>query len=88
MKAGFLEKLIERLGLASDGGVLRIGLTHYNTAAEVDRLVEALARIAASQGSPGQRCHAIGNGGYELHRGCAGADHGDALAVQLEVVRP
>jgi cysteine desulfurase family protein (TIGR01976 family) len=39
--------LIERLGLASDGGVLRIGLTHYNTAAEVDRLVEALARIAA-----------------------------------------
>jgi len=39
--------LIERLGLASDGGVLRIGLTHYNTAAEVDRLVEAMTRIAA-----------------------------------------
>jgi len=38
--------LIERLGLA-DGGVVRIGLTHYNTAAEVERLVEVLGRIAA-----------------------------------------
>ncbi len=39
--------LIERLGLANDGGVVRIGLTHYNTAAEVDRLLEALDAIAA-----------------------------------------
>jgi cysteine desulfurase family protein (TIGR01976 family) len=39
--------LIERLGLADRGGVVRIGLTHYNTAAEVDRLVEALGRVAA-----------------------------------------
>jgi cysteine desulfurase family protein (TIGR01976 family) len=39
--------LIDRLGLLERGGVVRIGLTHYNTAAEVDRLVEALARIAA-----------------------------------------
>jgi cysteine desulfurase family protein (TIGR01976 family) len=38
--------LIERLGLAP-AGVVRIGLTHYNTAAEVDRLVEALGSIAA-----------------------------------------
>jgi selenocysteine lyase/cysteine desulfurase len=38
--------LIERLGLTEGGGVLRIGLTHYNTAAEVDRLVEALGRVA------------------------------------------
>jgi len=37
--------LIERLGLAP-GGVVRIGLTHYNTAAEVDRLVGELAAIA------------------------------------------
>jgi len=43
--------LIERLGLADRGGVVRIGLTHYNTAAEVDRLVEALGRIAAGAGS-------------------------------------
>ena len=37
--------LMERLGLAPDG-VLRIGLTHYNTRAEVDRLADELATIA------------------------------------------
>jgi cysteine desulfurase family protein (TIGR01976 family) len=39
--------LIERLGKAETGGVLRLGLVHYNTAAEVDRTVEAVARIAS-----------------------------------------
>jgi cysteine desulfurase family protein (TIGR01976 family) len=39
--------LIERLGLAPEG-VVRIGLTHYNTREEVDRLIEALAGIAGS----------------------------------------
>jgi cysteine desulfurase family protein (TIGR01976 family) len=39
--------LIERLGKAETGGVLRMGLVHYNTAAEVDRTVEAVARIAS-----------------------------------------
>lgn len=39
--------LIERLGLVASGGVLRIGLTHYNTAAEVDRLLESLRQIVA-----------------------------------------
>jgi cysteine desulfurase family protein (TIGR01976 family) len=43
--------LIDRLGLTDTGGVVRIGLTHYNTAAEVDRLVAALGRIAAGAGS-------------------------------------
>jgi selenocysteine lyase/cysteine desulfurase len=38
--------LIERLGLGERGGVVRIGLTHYNTADEVDRVVAALAAIA------------------------------------------
>ena len=37
--------LIERLGKAESGGVLRLGLVHYNTAAEVDRTLEALARL-------------------------------------------
>jgi cysteine desulfurase family protein (TIGR01976 family) len=37
--------LIERLGLAESGGVVRIGLTHYNTSDEIDRVVGALARI-------------------------------------------
>jgi cysteine desulfurase family protein (TIGR01976 family) len=41
--------LMERLGLAPDG-VLRIGLTHYNTRAEVDRLIEALAGVATARG--------------------------------------
>jgi cysteine desulfurase family protein (TIGR01976 family) len=43
--------LIERLGLAPDG-VVRIGLTHYNTRAEVDRLIEELARLAPAPGAP------------------------------------
>jgi len=37
--------LVERLGLA-DEGLVRVGLTHYNTAAEVDRLLEELTEIA------------------------------------------
>jgi cysteine desulfurase family protein (TIGR01976 family) len=37
---------IERLGLEPEG-VLRIGLTHYNTAAEVDRLLAELRGITA-----------------------------------------
>ena len=39
--------LIERLGKAESGGVLRLGLVHYNTAGEVDRTLDALTRIAA-----------------------------------------
>jgi cysteine desulfurase family protein (TIGR01976 family) len=46
--------LIERLGFAESGGVVRIGLTHYNTAEEVDRLLAALGRIAA-EGRAGRR---------------------------------
>jgi selenocysteine lyase/cysteine desulfurase len=38
--------LIERLGRAEAGGVLRIGLVHYNTAVEVDRVVAAVDRLA------------------------------------------
>ena len=37
--------LSERLGVEADGGMLRIGLVHYNTAAEVDRLLGALHEI-------------------------------------------
>ena len=39
--------LIERLGKAESGGVLRLGLVHYNTVAEVDRTLEAVARLAS-----------------------------------------
>jgi cysteine desulfurase family protein (TIGR01976 family) len=37
--------LIERLGKTDVGGVLRLGLVHYNTADEVDRTLEALGRV-------------------------------------------
>jgi cysteine desulfurase family protein (TIGR01976 family) len=40
--------LTERLGVEKDGGLLRIGLVHYNTAEEVDRLLAALRELAAS----------------------------------------
>src|ERR1700719_2235128 len=39
--------LSERLGVEKRGGVLRVGLVHYNTAEEVDRLVAALREFAA-----------------------------------------
>ncbi|HWP62107.1 MAG TPA: cysteine desulfurase-like protein [Candidatus Binatia bacterium] len=42
----YARALIERLGLAEAGGVLRAGLVHYNTAAEVDRFLEAIERLA------------------------------------------
>lgn len=37
--------LTERLGLESQGGLLRIGLVHYNTADEIDRLMAALDEV-------------------------------------------
>ncbi len=38
----YAQSLIERLGLSEQGGVLRLGIAHYNTVAEIDRLVQAL----------------------------------------------
>jgi cysteine desulfurase family protein (TIGR01976 family) len=40
--------LSERLGVESKGGVLRIGLVHYNTAEEVDRLLNALGEFTSN----------------------------------------
>jgi selenocysteine lyase/cysteine desulfurase len=34
--------LTERLGLEENGGLLRLGFTHYNTGEEVERLLTAL----------------------------------------------
>jgi cysteine desulfurase family protein (TIGR01976 family) len=39
--------LSERLGVEESGGMLRIGLIHYNTAEEVDRLLAALYELAS-----------------------------------------
>ncbi len=38
--------LTERLGVEKDGGFLRIGLAHYNTSEEIDRLLAAMKEIA------------------------------------------
>lgn len=47
----YAQGLIERLGIAESGGLLRLGIVHYNTAAEVDRLLEAIERLAAGAGA-------------------------------------
>src|SRR5881394_2263308 len=39
--------LSERLAVEQHGGVLRVGLVHYNTAEEVDRLLAALGEFSA-----------------------------------------
>jgi cysteine desulfurase family protein (TIGR01976 family) len=44
----YAQALIERLGLFETGGVLRLGLVHYNKPAEVDRLLEAVEHIATA----------------------------------------
>lgn len=35
----------QRLGILEDGGVVRVGLTHYNTMAEVERLLDCVMAI-------------------------------------------
>jgi cysteine desulfurase family protein (TIGR01976 family) len=41
--------LTERLGVEQSGGFLRLGLVHYNTEEEVDRVVDELVGIAAGR---------------------------------------
>lgn len=38
-------EVVDRLGLSDCGGLLRLGLCHYNTVAEIDRTIAALAEI-------------------------------------------
>lgn len=42
-------ELVRALGLDDAGGLLRIGLVHYNTLEEVDRLVEALLEVTGGR---------------------------------------
>jgi cysteine desulfurase family protein (TIGR01976 family) len=44
--------LTERLGVEKLGGVLRVGVVHYNTVEEIDRLLVALKEFCASQENP------------------------------------
>jgi selenocysteine lyase/cysteine desulfurase len=35
----------ERLGVEDDGGMVRVGIVHYNTPAEIERLIEEIGAI-------------------------------------------
>jgi len=50
----YAQALIEQLGQFERGGVLRLGLVHYNTADEVDRVLDELRSIAR-EGSTGSK---------------------------------
>lgn len=41
-------EVMDRLGVLDQGGLVRIGFTHYNTYEELDRLMEALTELAAT----------------------------------------
>ena len=43
----YAPRVVERLGLADSGGLVRVGLCHYSTAEEVDRLLDALGELAS-----------------------------------------
>ena len=45
-------ELIRALGLAESGGMVRVGLVHYNEPAEIDRLAESLEDLARPAGAP------------------------------------
>ena len=38
-------RCVEALGIAGDPGVIRVSMVHYNTAQEVDRLIQGLDSI-------------------------------------------
>jgi cysteine desulfurase family protein (TIGR01976 family) len=40
-------EVMQRLGVANEGGLVRIGFAHYNTTDEVDRVVAALGALAS-----------------------------------------
>ncbi|MEW6667647.1 MAG: cysteine desulfurase-like protein [Thermodesulfobacteriota bacterium] len=40
--------LSERLGVEEEGGMVRVGLAHYNTAGEIERLIEYLQDLTSS----------------------------------------
>ncbi|WP_414551103.1 cysteine desulfurase-like protein [Anabaena sp. CCY 0017] len=41
----YAKRLIEYLGLAPQGGIIRVSMVHYNTVQEVDRLISAFERV-------------------------------------------
>ncbi|MEH2274641.1 MAG: hypothetical protein V7K40_07465 [Nostoc sp.] len=45
MVSFYAKRLIEYLGLASQGGIVRVSMVHYNTLEEVNSLIEAFEQI-------------------------------------------
>ena len=43
----YAKRLVESLGLHTQGGVVRVSIAHYNTFAEIDRLVQHLDEVIA-----------------------------------------
>ena len=43
----YARRLIESLGLQVQGGVVRVSMAHYNTEAEIDRLIRAFEEVIA-----------------------------------------
>lgn len=54
IKAGdfYARRLVDALGLGAQGGVVRASMVHYNSAAEVDRLIAALDRAIRPTRAP------------------------------------
>ncbi|MBX9256922.1 cysteine desulfurase-like protein [Desmonostoc muscorum CCALA 125] len=48
--------LTERLGIETTGGLLRIGLVHYNTSEEIEFLLEQLNEISSAKSFPSLVC--------------------------------
>jgi selenocysteine lyase/cysteine desulfurase len=44
----YAPEVTRRLGLEGFGGMVRVGAVHYNSAAEIERLVDVLRSIAKS----------------------------------------
>jgi selenocysteine lyase/cysteine desulfurase len=41
----YAKRLIEALGLQAQGGVVRVSMAHYNTAGDIDRLIQHLDEV-------------------------------------------
>ncbi|MCH8136721.1 MAG: aminotransferase class V-fold PLP-dependent enzyme [Proteobacteria bacterium] len=42
----YAQRVVELLGLAESGGLIRLGVSMYNTRSEIDRLLEAIERLS------------------------------------------
>jgi selenocysteine lyase/cysteine desulfurase len=45
----YARELFDAIGVNDDGGAVRLGLLHYNTAEEVDRVLDAVEALARAR---------------------------------------